>query len=211
MKTISPLQFITPQPQGPEFFSLLQEVLGAGIKWVQLRMKDLSYNDMAFIAAQCRQQCSAAGAVFIINDHIDLALSSGADGVHLGVSDAPVSQAREILGSAAIIGGTANTCRHINIHVQQGADYIGLGPYQFTGTKKNLSPVLGIEGYGRILNLCRAYQIDVPLIAIGGIKHGNVSQLMDAGVHGIAVSSAISGAELPAAEARKFIKAAQGI
>ena len=100
----------------------------------------------------------------------------------------PVGAARKILGEDVIIGGTANTIEDIREHQRQGADYIGLGPYRYTTTKKNLSPILGLGGYRRIMRELRQEQLSIPVVAIGGIEMKDVGQLFDAGLHGVAFS-----------------------
>ena len=106
---------------------------------------------------------------FILNDRVELAALIGADGVHLGKNDMSPMEARSILGPQAIIGGTANTFDDILRLIDESVDYIGLGPFRFTSTKKNLSPVLGIEGYAHIFQLCKEHNINIPIVAIGGL------------------------------------------
>jgi thiamine-phosphate pyrophosphorylase len=90
-----------------------------------------------------------------------------------------------------VVGGTANTFEHIQQRVQEGVDYIGLGPFRFTSTKEKLSPVLGLEGFQRIMEQVRTAGIQLPIVAIGGILADDVPGLRDAGIHGVAVSGAI--------------------
>jgi len=210
MNTISKLQYVTPQPYGEEFFADLEKALDGGIDWVQLRMKDLTYNEMTFIGIRVRELCNKKGATFIVNDHVDLAAMLGADGVHLGLNDMPVSRARKLLGAGKIIGGTANTYHDLKIHFNDGADYVGVGPLRFTDTKKNLSPVLGLEGYRKIVTYCNADQIAIPIIAIGGIVPEDVRPLISEGVFGIALSSAIAQSADIAATAQNFKKLVLG-
>ncbi|WP_431214292.1 thiamine phosphate synthase [Puia sp. P3] len=119
---------------------------------------------------------------------MEVASEVKAHGVHLGKQDMPVGAARKILGEDVIIGGTANTIEDIREHRRQGADYIGLGPYRYTTTKKNLSPILGLDGYRRIMRELRQEQLSIPVVAIGGIEMKDVGQLFDAGLHGVAFS-----------------------
>lgn len=150
--------------------------------------------------------CRRAGATFIIDDCVDLVSAVGADGVHLGKNDMPVAQARRVLGPGVIIGATANTFDDIVRAAEAGADYIGLGPLRFTTTKKNLSPVLGYEGYADILGRCRRAGITLPVVAIGGITVDDLAPLRLAGAAGVAVSGSIARAADPAEETRKFLK-----
>jgi thiamine-phosphate pyrophosphorylase len=136
--------------------------------------------------------CRDHNVKLIINDNVELAKTIGSDGVHLGKSDMNPADARKILGENVIIGGTANTFEDIERLAKQNVNYIGLGPFRFTSTKKNLSPVLGLEGYENILKQCRANGIRIPVIAIGGITVADVNTLTSIGLYGIAVSSAIN-------------------
>ena len=136
--------------------------------------------------------CEEYLANFIINDNVHLAKQINADGVHLGLSDMEVAEARSILGKTKIIGATANTFEDIVQQVNNGCDYIGLGPFQYTKTKAKLSPILGLEGYSSIISKMKDSQIEIPLYAIGGITLEDVESLMLTGIHGIAVSGLIT-------------------
>jgi thiamine-phosphate diphosphorylase len=160
----------------------------AGIRWIQLRMKQAPDEEVLEAARGARKICAAWDCALIINDRVAIAVESGANGVHLGKQDMAVSEARRRLGADKIIGGTANTIEDIREHWRQGADYIGLGPYRYTATKKNLSPILGLEGYQRIIGLMRRENIQLPVIAIGGIGMKDAAPLLEAGLHGIAFS-----------------------
>ena len=154
-----------------------------------------------------RALCDQYEATLILDDVVRMVPVIGADGVHLGKQDMPVDEARKLLGPDKIIGGTANTFEDVKRLAQQGANYIGCGPFRFTTTKKNLSPLLGLEGYAAILEQMRQQQIDLPLIAIGGITVEDVPDLIDLGVSGIAISGAILGVKKPEVMMRKFIRA----
>jgi thiamine-phosphate pyrophosphorylase len=139
-------------------------------------------------ARAAKKICLEWGSTLIVNDRVEVALEAEVDGVHLGKEDMPVSEARRLLGAGKIIGGTANTFEDIREHWRQGADYIGLGPYRFTTTKKNLSPILGLEGYRRIMEEVRREGIMLPVIAIGGIGMEDAGSLFEIGLEGIAFS-----------------------
>lgn len=171
--------------------------LEGGCKWVQLRMKDASEEEVLSCAKEALPLCRQHGAKFILDDHVELVETAGADGVHLGKNDMPVDEARKILGPDKIIGGTANTIEDIIRLHRQGADYIGCGPFRFTTTKKKLSPVLGLEGYRNIVLKMRENGIDLPIVAIGGITVDDIPAIMGTGVTGIALSGAILNAEDP--------------
>lgn len=162
-----------------------------GIRWVQLRVKDKPVDEWLQIAREVKQICDYFGTTLIINDNGEIAKAIGAHGAHLGKSDMSVPEARLILGHDKVIGGTANSMEDVLRLVQQGADYIGLGPYKFTHTKNNLSPVLGMEGYSAVLNSL-PLDVTIPIIAIGGIQPEDVTPLFHTGIYGVAVSSAIN-------------------
>nr|MBA3705925.1 thiamine phosphate synthase [Bacteroidota bacterium] len=176
-----------------------------GANWVQLRVKNKSYNEWLEIAVKTEAICRKYHAKIIINDNITLAKAIRADGVHLGKEDMSPKEARDILGKGFIIGGTANTFEDIERLASFEVDYIGLGPFRFTSTKENLSPVLGIEGYKEIIKNCNEKGICIPIIAIGGIKTEDVKTIMDKGVHGIAVSSAINLSENKMEATKRFL------
>lgn len=178
----------------------------AGVKWLQLRMKTKSESERLSIANKVKGICDSFNCQLIINDFVSLAKQIDADGVHLGKSDMTIEAARNILGSKKIIGGTANTFEDIQKLDNEGADYIGVGPFRFTTTKKNLSHILGLEGYESLMKKCKAENINVPIIAIGGITLNDVHSLMATGIYGFAVSSAINLNNDRTKTAQSFIK-----
>jgi thiamine-phosphate pyrophosphorylase len=178
----------------------------AGIRWIQLRMKQASDDEVRDVALAAKSICAAFGCTLIIDDRVAVAAAVDVDGVHLGKEDMTVSEARRLLGEGKIIGGTANVVEDILEHYRQGADYIGLGPYRYTTTKKKLSPILGLEGYRQIMNRLRQEGIHIPVIAIGGIEVGDVAPLLDAGLAGVAFSGMLVHAEDP----RGVVEALEG-
>lgn len=180
--------------------------LEGGCRWIQLRMKDADEDEIEKTALRLIPECRRRGAIFIIDDHVELALRIGADGVHIGKKDMPVAEARRLTGPDFIIGGTANTFDDIRRIVSEGADYIGCGPFRFTTTKKNLAPMLGLEGYKNILSQMKEAGISLPLVAIGGITCDDIPCLLSAGVSGIALSGSILRAESPVDEMKKVIR-----
>ena len=185
------LQFITHTSRG------LEEVLRGGCRWVQLRIKGASDAEFAGVAREILPLCRRYGATLIFDDRVELTASLGADGVHLGKNDMPLPEARRILGSGKIIGATANTAEDIMDAFRAGADYIGLGPFRFTTTKQGLAPLLGLEGYRKIMADCRARGMNLPTVAIGGILTEDLPQLRLTGVDGIAVSGLILNSSNP--------------
>lgn len=200
------IQFISHSNERCSYLEGIRLSLEGGCKWVQLRMKDAPDEQVAQLGLQARELCDRYGAKLILDDRVELVAKMGADGVHLGKNDMPIAQAREILGPGKIIGGTANTFEDIVAHWKAGADYIGCGPFRFTTTKKNLSPILGLEGYRDIVARMKDAGITLPLVAIGGITAEDIPAILETGVDGIAVSGTVLRAEDPAAEMAKLIE-----
>lgn len=166
----------------------------AGCKWIQLRIKNESTATILPVAEAVKKICDRYQASLIINDYPQIAVAIGAAGVHVGKLDMTVAAARMITGDKMIVGGTANTLADILQHVQDGASYVGVGPFRFTTTKQNLSPILGLGGYQSILQSLKEKNIRIPVIAIGGILPEDLPALMETGIHGIAVSGLITHA-----------------
>ena len=198
-------QFITHHDEKYTYLDSVRIALEGGCRWVQLRMKNATEEELRRNASAAKELCLEAGAVFIIDDYVDLALEVGADGVHLGKNDMPIPEARRILGNGFIIGGTANTIEDIRGHWRNGADYIGCGPFRFTTTKENLSPVLGLEGYRDLVGKMKDEGIDLPMVAVGGITCDDIPGIMETGAGGIALSGTILRADDPVKETRKII------
>lgn len=199
------IQFITHSNTRYDYVEGARLALEGGCRWIQLRMKDAQEVDFLLAAKQIGAMCKEYGATFILDDHVEWVGITGADGVHLGKNDMPVDEARNQLGANCIIGGTANTFEDVERLWRQGANYIGCGPYRFTTTKKNLSPVLGLDGYRHIISKMKAHDINIPVVAIGGILQPDIKDVMATGVSGIAVSGAILNAENPVEEMKRFI------
>lgn len=200
------IQFITHESQRFGYVEGAEMALRGGCKWVQLRMKDATDNKFLSIGRKVAALCRSYNATFLLDDRVHLVAELGADGVHLGKNDMPISEARRILGNEKIIGGTANTFADVQHLAAQGADYIGCGPFRYTPTKRNLAPILGLEGYRNILKQMQQAGINLPLIAIGGIVSTDIAALRDIGVNGIAVSGAVLGAADPIKEMKKLIE-----
>lgn len=203
------IQFITHSNSRYGYVEGARLALEGGCRWIQLRMKDAEEAEFLSAAKQIAAMCKEYGATFLLDDHVEWVEQTGADGVHLGKNDMPVDEARKILGADRIIGGTANTFEDVERLWRQGANYIGCGPYRFTTTKKNLSPVLGLEGYRRIIGLMNEHGINLPVVAIGGILQPDIKDVMATGVSGIAVSGAVLNAENPAEEMKRFVDSLQ--
>ncbi len=196
-------QFITHQNERFSYLEGAYMALIGGCRWVQLRMKGATDEEVEPIARKLQVACKGADATFVLDDRVELVKKLGVDGVHLGKNDMPVDEARKILGDDFIIGGTANTFDDIRRLHAQGADYIGCGPFRYTTTKQKLSPVLGLEGYKNILRQMKKHNICLPMVAIGGLGLDDVEPLADLGLR-VAVSGAILNAENPVKAARQF-------
>ncbi|SDZ94307.1 thiamine-phosphate diphosphorylase [Pedobacter hartonius] len=189
---IDKLHYISQAPEEGSHLTAIEKVLRSGGKWIQLRVKEQHEDNVLALAEQANLLCLKYQARLIVNDYPRIALQSGAYGVHLGLDDMPVPEARMILGAERCIGGTANTFEDVLRRADEGVDYIGLGPYHFTTTKKNLSPTLGLEGYIRIMGQIREAGIKIPVIAIGGIERADIDPILSTGIHGIAVSGLLT-------------------
>jgi len=210
IKNISRLHYLTQDDvPGMTHALLAEEACLGGIDWIQLRTKNKSEKRWEAVALSVQKITQKHGAKLIINDNVKLALKIKAEGVHLGKEDMSPLDARKMLGNEFIIGGTANNEEDILRLVDAGVDYIGLGPFRFTTTKKNLSPVLATEELKRLIQL----QNEIPVILIGGIELHHIIGISDLGAYGIAVSSAINASKNPAeaaiffaAETKKYFK-----
>lgn len=188
----SKLQYISQGSTATEQLYNIQQALGAGCNWIQLRYKNATTDEVMTLAAQVKRLCTDHSATFIINDHPHIARAMDTDGVHLGLTDMPIIKARQIVGSNKIIGGTANTLEDVLQRVEEGCSYVGLGPLRFTTTKEKLSPVLGLKGYEEIIEALKHRGITTPVYAIGGIVLEDIQAIMRTGVHGVAVSGIIT-------------------
>lgn len=199
------IQFITHPTTRYSYTDGTRMALEGGCRWIQLRMKDASDEEIIDTAAQIEPLCRAHGATFIIDDHVELVRQIHADGVHLGQHDMPTDEARRILGKDYIIGGTANTFEQVVQHYLNGCDYVGCGPFRFTTTKKKLAAILGFEGYRSIIQKMKTEDIELPIIAIGGIRYEDIAALLQTGVSGIALSGGILQAENPMLEMKRIM------
>lgn len=188
---IDHLQYISRAAADGTHISAIERVLASGLRWVQLRIKEQPQDEILAVAIEAVRLCEKYQAKLIVNDYPKIAVASGAFGVHLGLDDMPIPEARALMGKDMCIGGTANTFADILRRAEEGADYIGLGPFRFTTTKKNLSPILGIEGYIRLMAQVKQAGIRIPVIAIGGIEPCDLPAILDTGITGVAVSGAL--------------------
>ena len=200
------LQFITHYNDAYSYVDSARIALEGGCRWIQLRMKDTEESLLEETAVIVQKMCKDFGATFIIDDHVHLTRKLKADGVHLGKNDMPVAEARRILGDSFIIGSTVNSFQDILSVIESSTpDYFGCGPFRFTSTKKNLSPILGLEGYRDIIGQMKDNGIDIPLVAIGGIGKDDIPALLQSGVKGIALSGSILQAAHPQNEMKEIV------
>lgn len=200
------IQFISHYTDKIGYLDSIRLALEGGCRWVQLRVKTATIDELRPMALEAQRMCREAGATFIIDDQVALVKEIGADGVHLGKNDMPVAEARRILGPDFIIGGTANTFEDVKMHYESGANYIGCGPFRFTTTKEKLSPVLGLEGYRSIVTQMREEGINLPIVAIGGITADDIPAIMQTGVTGIALSGTVLRADDPVVEMQRLLE-----
>ncbi len=187
----SRLQYISQGKTEKEQYHHICEALDAGCDWVQLRYKSALEPELYALAGKVKLRCANYGATLIINDHPQLAVQVGADGVHLGLDDMSIEQAKQIAADK-IIGGTANTIDHVLQRVGEGCHYVGLGPFRFTTTKEKLSPVLGLQGFQSVMDELSRRNISIPVFAIGGIVAEDIEAILDTGVYGVALSGVIT-------------------
>ena len=185
------LQYISQGISPDDHLKNIEVTLDAGVKLIQLRLKNISDAMYMDYASKAKILCDIHEALLIINDNANVAKNSHADALHLGLDDMNVLEAKKIIPNK-LIGGTANTLEHIQQRCAEKVDYIGLGPYQFTSTKKKLSPILGIEGYQNIIHEMKKENLTTPIYAIGGVELKDIEAIINIGVHGIAVSGLIT-------------------
>lgn len=186
---LNKLHYISQGTTPKEHIENIQNACQSGAELVQLRLKDLSDKKILKIAEEAREITNHFQTRLIINDHYKIAKEVKADGVHLGLADTNPKTARKELYSWQIIGGTANSLQDCKQRIEEEVDYIGLGPFRFTSTKNNLSPILGLDGYRLIIEELKT---ETPIIAIGGITINDISEILNTGVSGVAMSGEIT-------------------
>jgi len=173
--------------------------VSCGVKVVQYRNKNAETRQMYEEAVLLRKICRDSGSIFLVNDRVDIALATQADGVHLGQSDMPCLAARKLLGSESIIGVTVHNLAEALAAESMGADYLGVSPIFQTATKPDAGKPAGI----RLIEEIRA-QVTIPLIAIGGINHSNAGEVVRAGADGLCAISCVVAKENVRDEILKF-------
>lgn len=178
--------------------------LDAGISLIQLRAKHLGAADMLGLASALSDRVRAAGAAFIVNDRVDVAVLSGADGVHLGQDDLATSDARRLMAPHAVIGRSTHNDVQVRSAVGEGATYVAIGPVFSTSSKARPDPVVGLDGVDRARAIVQPRGL--PLVAIGGITLARAPDVIAAGADAVAVIADLLGPN-PAARAREWIAA----
>lgn len=186
------LYYISQGKTAENHLQNIEKVCENGVRLVQLRLKNVSLNEYKKTAQKAKEICDTYKATLLINDNVEVAKSINAEGIHLGKDDMCPLEARSVLTNEIIIGGTANTLEDCLQLIDKKVDYIGLGPFRFTETKKKLSPILGLEGYQKIITALQKQGCHIPIYAIGGIKTEDIDALFNTGVYGIAVSGLLT-------------------
>lgn len=177
-----------PHSLGRSNLEVAKEILDAGVKILQYREKNKKQGEMFKECLALRQMTREAGALFIVNDYIELALAVKADGVHIGQDDLPLPVVRSLVGEERIIGVSTHSPKQAQAAVSEGADYIGVGPIFSTQTKTDVCAPVGLEYLQYVVN-----NIDIPYVAIGGIKEHNLAQIVKAGACTVALVTEIVG------------------
>lgn len=200
------LQFITNTKCSMSVTEQIKTVLEGGCRWIQIRMKDASDDDIRQVVKEVKPLCDKAEAFLLIDDRVELATELNVSGVHVGKTDMHPSKARLAVGPGAVVGVTANTIDDIVAVRSLDIDYIGLGPFRNTVTKENLAPILGTDGIKAIISEMKQKQIEIPIVAIGGICLEDTRAIMETGVNGIAVSGSIVNSTNPLETTRRFVE-----
>lgn len=188
------LHVLTDPAADRRALGLVAAALAGGARCIQVRAKGVTDRDHLAFATEVVTRCREVGALCVVNDRVDLALASGADGVHLGATDVPVEVARELAGARLIIGGTAREPATAVALVAAGADYLGVGPLYATGTKDGLPDPIGTGTLSAIVAAA-----PIPVLGISGITAARVPAVLAAGAHGVAVTAAVTRASDPEA------------
>lgn len=179
--------------RGRSNLEVVREILDAGVKIIQYREKDAGKKHKYRECLEIRRLTRQAGALFIVNDDVDIALAVQADGVHVGQDDLPVEVVRRLVGPDMIIGLSTHSPEQARAAVESGADYIGVGPIFATNTKKDVCAPVGLEYLKYVVE-----HINIPFVAIGGIKEHNIAQVVQAGARCIAmVTEIVSAPDIP--------------
>ncbi|MFC6974773.1 thiamine phosphate synthase [Halomicroarcula sp. GCM10025709] len=182
--------------------AIVEEAIAGGVGVVQLREKDRSARERYELGRRLRTLTREAGVTFVVNDRVDIAQAVDADGVHLGDSDLPVPVARGLLGEDAVVGRSVSFVEDAREAERAGADYLGVGAVYATGSKDDIEDDEYAIGTDRLAEIATA--VDIPVVGIGGITADNAADVAAAGADGVAVITAITGAEDPQTATREL-------
>ncbi len=200
MKKIKGIYLVTEEYKKGHF-EYAKAALRAGVKLIQLREKTASGRKFLKTAKEVKNICNEYNALFMINDRLDIAMLSGADGIHVGKDDLPVREIRKIVGKEFIVGVSVASLEEAREAQSEGASYVAVSPVFNTSTKEDAGEGLGLE----ILRQVKS-EIDIPVVAIGGINKVNILDVIEAGADCVAVVSAITRAENPEGAARELVE-----
>lgn len=198
--TVPRLHVLTDPAADDRALRTVEAALAGGVGAIQVRAKGLHDRDHLTFAEAVAVRCREAGATCIINDRVDIALASSADGVHLGADDLPIAVARDLVGDRLLVGGTARAPDTARLAVAAGADYLGCGPLYPTSTKDGLPDPIGLETLAAIVQA-----VDVPVIGIAGVTAERTAEVVATGAHGVAVTAAVNAAADPADATRRLL------
>lgn len=185
--------------RGRSDLEVLDALIEGGARVVQLREKDISDREFFELARIFRRRTAQAGMTFIVNDRLDICRAVEADGIHLGQDDFPPREARRLLGPQTVIGVSTHSLEQALQAVEEGADYINVGPIFATQTKQHSGPPLGLDLFRQVSRL-----VKIPITVMGGINLDNLNEVLEAGARRIAVVSAVTSVENIAETVRQF-------
>jgi thiamine-phosphate pyrophosphorylase len=196
------LYLITDRRQtcGRDLLTVVEQALAAGVRAIQLREKDLGGRELFALAEKLKVLCARYGATLFINDRVDVALAVDADGIQLGTASLPIDAARELIGEKKMIGASTHSMKEALAAERAGADFILFGPVYFTPSKAVYGEPQGLERLREVVE-----KISLPVYAIGGVKAENIVAVKKTGACGVALISAVMGAEKPTTASRELL------
>lgn len=191
-KFISRFHYLTQDLPHRSHLEQVQLACEAGAKWIQYRCLSKTDDEMLEELHPIASVCDDWGTTLIVTNHFHLVALADIQGVHIEDMNADLSAVRNIIGDDKTLGASANNFDHIKNHINNGTDYIGCGPFGHTDTKPNQSTHWGVEGYKNMIEKLKIENLEIPLIAAGGVQLQNVTDLVETGIHGVAVSAAVN-------------------
>ena len=203
-KFISKLHYLTQDLENISHLEQVEIACQAGCKWIQYRCLTKSEEEMLTELHPIASVCDDWGATLIVTNHYQLLPLADIQGVHIEDMTADLKIIREQIGEDKTLGASASNFEQIKNHIQNTADYVGCGPFAHTDTKPNDNEHWGIKGYLEIIEKLKEKNLEIPLIAAGGVKQKDIKALLETGIHGVAVSAAINKTENPAQAYKEF-------